>query len=50
SFRGMILTPDGRQAHEVTAEGVVSDAAALGTDAANRVRAMAGPHFFDGWQ
>lgn len=49
-FRGMILTPDGRKAHDVTAEGAASDAALLGADAAKRVRAMAGPHFFDGWE
>ncbi len=50
SFRGMILTPDGKEAHEVAAEGAVSDAAALGIDAAKRVRAMAGPDFFEGWE
>ncbi|MBV2141924.1 hydroxymethylbilane synthase [Falsochrobactrum sp. TDYN1] len=49
SFRGMILTPDGTEAHEVTAEGAADDAALLGAGAAKRVRAMAGPHFFDGW-
>ncbi len=49
SFRGMILTPDGREAHEVTAEGAAADAAELGADAANRVRAQAGAHFFEGW-
>ncbi len=48
-FHGMILTPDGSEAHEVTARGAVCDAAALGADAADRVRAMAGPHFFDDW-
>ncbi|PWL19651.1 hydroxymethylbilane synthase [Falsochrobactrum shanghaiense] len=50
SFRGMILTPDGTEAHEVSAQGTASDAALLGADAAKRVRAMAGAHFFDGWE
>ncbi len=49
AFRGMILTPDGREAHEVTAEGAAAEAAALGRDAAARVRAMAGAHFFQDW-
>lgn len=50
SFRGMILTPDGSEAHEVSAEGSAEDAALLGADAAKRVRAMAGPDFFEGWE
>ncbi|MEJ5085946.1 MULTISPECIES: hydroxymethylbilane synthase [Brucella] len=50
SFRGMILTPDGRDAHEVTAEGSALDAAELGADAAKRVRAEAGADFFEGWE
>lgn len=49
-FRGMILTPDGREVHEVSAEGAVADAAELGRDAAQRIRAMAGANFFAGWQ
>ena len=48
-FHGMILTPDGTEAHEVTVEGLASDAAALGADAAKHVRGMAGPGFFAGW-
>ncbi|PYE88923.1 hydroxymethylbilane synthase [Phyllobacterium leguminum] len=46
-FSGMILTPDGSEAHEIKAEGSVADAAIIGTDAAERVLARAGPHFFD---
>jgi len=34
----------------VTAEGLASDAAELGSDAAKRVRAEAGPDFFEGWE
>ncbi|GGA91805.1 porphobilinogen deaminase [Brucella endophytica] len=47
SFSGMILTPDGSQAHEVKAEGAIANAAAIGRDAAERVLAQAGPDFFD---
>ncbi|TKT82930.1 hydroxymethylbilane synthase [Aquamicrobium sp. LC103] len=49
AFRGMILTPDGREVHEIEAEGPVADAARLGADAGARVRDKAGPGFFDGW-
>jgi hydroxymethylbilane synthase len=47
SFCGMILTPDGSEAHEVKAEGAVADAADIGRGAAARVLAQAGPNFFD---
>ena len=49
SFNGMILTPDGRETHEIGAEGPAADAAWLGADAGARIRARAGTHFFDGW-
>ena len=48
-FSGMILTPDGREMHEVEAEGTVRDAAGLGADAGERIRQEAGTSFFDGW-
>ncbi|TWG97991.1 hydroxymethylbilane synthase [Mesorhizobium sp. J18] len=48
-FHGMILTPDGSQAHEVAAKGPVLDAAWIGTDAGSRVRDKAGTSFFEGW-
>ncbi|PQA74104.1 hydroxymethylbilane synthase [Brucella oryzae] len=50
SFHGMILKPDGTEAHETRAEGPVSNAAALGTEAAEYLRAKAGPQFFEGWE
>jgi len=49
SFHGMILKPDGSEAHEIRAEGPVSNAA-LGREAAERIRAKAGPQFFEGWE
>lgn len=48
-FSGMILTPDGKTAHRIFGEGHVNDAAAIGHDAAERVRAIAGPDFFKDW-
>lgn len=49
AFRGMILTPDGREAHEISGEGKAGDAAEIGRDAGARIRDKAGPDFFDGW-
>lgn len=49
SFRGMILSPDGREVHEIGADGKAEDAVALGADAGARIRDKAGPAFFDGW-
>ncbi|MEK1887861.1 MAG: hydroxymethylbilane synthase [Phyllobacterium sp.] len=48
-FHGMILLPDGSEAHEVSGAGALSDAVAIGRDAALRVRAKAGAHFFTDW-
>ncbi|EJN05681.1 hydroxymethylbilane synthase [Phyllobacterium sp. YR531] len=48
-FHGMILLPDGSEVHEVTGEGSIADAAAIGRDAALRVREKAGAHFFTDW-
>jgi hydroxymethylbilane synthase len=49
SFNGLILSPDGRQAHEISGEGRAEDAAAIGRKAGEQVRAKAGTKFFDGW-
>lgn len=48
-FSGMILTPDGREAHETVLDGTVQEAAAIGNEAALRLRAMAGVRFFESW-
>jgi hydroxymethylbilane synthase len=45
-FRGAILTPDGRQCHEVERRGARTDAVAMGEDAARELLGMAGPGFF----
>jgi hydroxymethylbilane synthase len=46
AFRGMILTPDGREWHETGREGLPADAARMGADAAAELLARAGPDFF----
>jgi hydroxymethylbilane synthase len=48
-FHGMILTPDGTEAHEIEADGKQADAAAIGRKAGDKVRAAAGTTFFDSW-
>lgn len=49
SFNGLILSPDGREAHEVSSEGRTKDAAEIGRAAGEKVRAKAGTKFFEGW-
>lgn len=49
SFSGMILTPDGRESHEISAEGAAADAHSIGHDAGMRIREMAGEGFFQSW-
>jgi hydroxymethylbilane synthase len=48
-FTGMILTPDGRETHEIAAEGSVEEAARIGAEAGARIREKAGPRFFQAW-
>jgi hydroxymethylbilane synthase len=45
-FRGIVVTPDGREAFEVAREGRRADAAALGADAGRELRDRAGADFF----
>ncbi|MFY9733919.1 MAG: hydroxymethylbilane synthase [Rhodoplanes sp.] len=46
TFRGLIVTPDGRAAHETSRSGAVGEAAALGADAGAELKQRAGPNFF----
>jgi hydroxymethylbilane synthase len=48
-FHGMIISPDGREAHETRLDGEAGAAAEIGTEAAERLRRAAGPGFFAGW-
>lgn len=49
SFKGSVLSPDGRECYEAAAAGSVEDAVAIGRSAAAEIRAKAGPQFFDAW-
>lgn len=46
-FRGEILRPDGSVRHANERTGAAADAAALGLDAAEELRARGGPGFFE---
>ena len=48
-FHGMILTPDGRQAHELSVSGTVETAVETGRGAGEQLRATAGDGFFASW-
>jgi hydroxymethylbilane synthase len=45
-FRGMVVKPDGSEAHEAMREGDVRDAVKLGADAGAELKGRAGPDFF----
>ncbi len=49
TFHGMILTPDGRKVHEIERKGRPTDAATIGREAGETIKAAAGPGFFEGW-
>jgi hydroxymethylbilane synthase len=46
-FRGEIIRPDGSECLATERHGPLSDAAAMGTDAAGELRTRAGPGFFE---
>lgn len=48
-FHGLILTPDGVEAHELTLEGNVASAIEIGMEAAKKLRKDAGAAFFENW-
>lgn len=48
-FKGIILRPDGSEAHEVQMEGKTSDSEALGKKAAAQVKSQTSADFFEGW-
>ncbi|AZO10691.1 MULTISPECIES: hydroxymethylbilane synthase [unclassified Mesorhizobium] len=49
TFAGLIISPDGRESHDVRLDGQATAAAEIGAEAARTVRARAGAKFFDGW-
>ena len=46
-FRGLIARPDGSEHHSAERRGPAADAAAMGVDAGNELKALAGPGLFD---
>nr|WP_240534981.1 hydroxymethylbilane synthase [Notoacmeibacter marinus] len=48
-FAGMILTPDGKDAHEIETDGPLADAARIGRQAGEEIRRRAGTDFFASW-
>lgn len=48
-FEGLILSPDGSEAHDVSGEGAAVDAMAIGLRAGIDVRDRAGTRFFESW-
>ncbi|MCA1906836.1 MAG: hydroxymethylbilane synthase [Magnetospirillum sp.] len=47
SFRGLIISPDGKTIHATSRQGTIGDAQAMGDDAGRELLAVAGPGFFD---
>jgi hydroxymethylbilane synthase len=45
-FRGLILRPDGSEAHETACGGLRADAAAIGAEAGRELKRLAPPDFF----
>ena len=45
-LRGLVAMPDGSKSHAVERAGSVADAAAMGRDAGEELRRLAGPNFF----
>lgn len=48
-FHGMVLTPDGRECHEISCAGSTADAGTIGREAGAAIRDRAGPRFFESW-
>jgi hydroxymethylbilane synthase len=47
SFRGLIVSTDGKTIHATTRQGKAADAEAMGRDAGEELKRIAGPGFFD---
>ncbi len=45
-FEGLILRPDGSEAHAISRSGPIGEAEALGRDAGRELKARGGPDFF----
>jgi hydroxymethylbilane synthase len=49
TFNGLVITPDGRTEHGIAASGAATDAATIGAEAGEKIRAKAGKAFFEDW-
>jgi hydroxymethylbilane synthase len=49
AFNGVILSPDGKQSHNVSSDGLAANAAEIGRAVGEKLRRNACAHFFDGW-
>jgi hydroxymethylbilane synthase len=49
SFDGLVIAPDGRTEHGISASGAAADAARIGREAGKEIRAKAGKAFFEDW-
>ena len=49
SLHGIILKPDGSEAHEAHMQGTLTDARQLGLEMGLRLKKEAGETFFEGW-
>jgi len=50
SFNGVVLTPDGKRWHSISADGAASAAAEIGRSAGETIRREAGENFFESWR
>ncbi|RFC68529.1 MULTISPECIES: hydroxymethylbilane synthase [Mesorhizobium] len=48
-FSGLILTPDGKRSHSIERVGRADEAATIGREAGDAIRAEAGDGFFESW-
>ncbi|MGC4024925.1 MAG: hydroxymethylbilane synthase [Mesorhizobium sp.] len=48
-FSGLILTPDGQRSHAIARVGHADEAATIGREAGEAIRAEAGTSFFESW-
>lgn len=47
NFRGLVMRPDGSESHETARHGAAADAAKIGADAADELKAKLSPNFFE---
>jgi hydroxymethylbilane synthase len=48
-FSGLVILPDGNECHAIEEQGPAAEAEEIGRRAGTKIRAKAGPRFFDHW-